>query len=77
MNLLQALFGTSVTVIGEDGQPQPEPETGGLVERFRAIFNFAQNWQYPPFDCQNCGGSMRGPICPHCREVQSGYDYIH
>ena len=79
MSLLQALFGTSVTVIGEDGQPQPqsETETGGLVERFRAMFDFVGNWQYPPFDCQNCGRPMRGPICAHCGETQAGYDYSH
>jgi len=73
-SLLQALFGQAVTVIGEDGQPETD---NGLVERLHEMFNFAQDWQYPPFNCQNCGRTMRGPICPHCGEIQSGYDYAH
>ena len=76
MNLLQALFGTSVTVIGEDGQPQPESETGGFADKLLSGFTslFAPS---APRDCQNCDKLMRGPICPHCGETQAGYDYSH
>ena len=66
MSLLQALFGTAVTVIGEDGQPEPETDNG-LVERLHEMFNFAQDWQYPPFNCQNCGAVNAGPHLPALR----------
>ena len=78
MSLLQMLFGQLVIVIGEDGQQVIEAEeaqAGGWADKLRAMFDFAETWQYPPFDCQNCGKPMRGPRCPHCGEIQSGYDY--
>ena len=76
MILLQALFGTSVTVIGEDGREQPQENDNGwadqLISGLSSLFTPSA-----PFDCQHCGRDMRGPICPHCGEIQSGYDYIH
>ena len=70
-SLLSQLFGQRVVVEGESESDEFGDELRAELDDLTGIR------PTEPRECQHCGRTMRGPLCPHCGEWQVGYDYDH